>query len=68
MGLRKAWPIAGNLIIVGQEDGTGRADELCGRIEEIEHGRQNGDKRAQESNKIWRLMETKTAKSETIFR
>jgi hypothetical protein len=68
LAFEKHGQLAGNLIIVGQEDGTGRADELCGRIEEIEHGRQNGDKRAQESNKIWRLMETKTAKSETIFR
>src|SRR5271166_4168179 len=44
LAFEKHGQLAGNLIIVGQEDRTGMADELCGRIEELEHGRQNGDK------------------------
>ena len=54
--------LAGNLIIVGQEDRTGMADELCGRIEELEHGRQNGDKKSTKSNKIWQTKGRKTRK------
>jgi hypothetical protein len=44
LAFEKHGQLAGNLIIVGQEDRTGMTDELCGRIEELEHWRQNGDK------------------------
>jgi hypothetical protein len=49
--------LAGNLIIVGQEDRTGMADELCGRIEELEHGAKLETKKAQKSHKIWRYLQ-----------
>ena len=38
LAFEKHGQLAGNLIIVGQEDRTGRTDELCGRIEQLEHG------------------------------
>jgi len=39
LAFEKHGQFAGNLAIVGQEDRTGMGDELCGRIEELEHGR-----------------------------
>jgi len=38
LAFEKHGQLAGNLVIVGQKDRTGRADELCGRIEPLEHG------------------------------
>jgi hypothetical protein len=61
LALEKHGQLAGNLIIVGQEDGTGMTDELSGRIEELEHWGKNVDKRAQKSNKIWRYRGMKAA-------
>src|ERR1700719_2129801 len=45
LAFEKHGQLAGNLIIVGQKDRTGMADELCGRIEELEHGAKLGKKR-----------------------
>src|SRR6516225_5113513 len=37
LAFEKHGQLAGNLVIVRQKDRTGRADELCGRIEQLEH-------------------------------
>src|SRR5580693_1505046 len=37
LAFEKHGQLAGDLIIVGQEDRTGMTDELCGRIEQLEH-------------------------------
>src|ERR1700731_2188893 len=44
LAFEKHGQLVGNLIIVGQEDRTGMADEFCGRIEELEHGAKLGIK------------------------
>ena len=38
--------LTGDFIMVGQEDRTGMSDELCARIEELEHGVEDGEKSA----------------------
>ena len=47
LAFEKHGQLAGNLIVVGQEDRTGIANELCGRIEELEQWRQMGIKDAE---------------------
>src|SRR6516225_930861 len=37
LAFKKHGQFAGNLIIVGQKDRAGRTDELCRRIEQLEH-------------------------------
>jgi len=38
LAFEKHGQLTGDLVIVGQEDRTGMADELCGRIEQLQHG------------------------------
>jgi hypothetical protein len=54
LAFEKHGQLTGNLVIVGQEDRTGRPDELSRRIEQLEHGANLGRKEAEKSNKIWR--------------
>jgi hypothetical protein len=57
LAFEKHGQLAGDLIIVGQEDGTGMTDELCGRIEELEHWRKNVNKKAQSQIKYGGIQE-----------
>src|ERR1700693_3571337 len=62
LAFEKHGQLAGNLIIVGQEDRTGMADEFCGRIEELEHGAKlgiKGNKRQKKNSRTWRAKNTK---------
>jgi hypothetical protein len=50
LAFEKHGQFAGNLVIVGQEDRTGRSDELSGRIEQLEHDAKLERKEGQKSN------------------